>query len=53
MNIGQKTAYTMVKAGDLPGFKLRGQWRFRRVDVDAWIERQLKEAASEHDGGSG
>ncbi len=50
LKIGEKTAYTMVQAGDLPGFKVRGQWRFRRVDVDLWIECQLKEAASEHVG---
>jgi len=44
LKIGEKTAYTMVKAGELPGFKVRGQWRFRRADVDAWIERQLEQA---------
>ena len=51
LKIGEKTAYTMVKAGELPGFKVRGQWRFRRADVDAWIERQLQEVKV-GDGGS-
>jgi len=43
----------MVPAGDLPCFKVRGQWRFRRVDVEAWIERQLQQAATDRAGGSG
>jgi endogenous inhibitor of DNA gyrase (YacG/DUF329 family) len=24
----------------LPAFKVRGQWRFKRVDIDRWIEQQ-------------
>ena len=41
LKIGDKTAYTMAQAGELPGFKVRGQWRFRRSDIDAWIHDQL------------
>ena len=37
LKIGEKTAYTMAQNGELPGFKVRDQWRFRRVDIDAWI----------------
>ncbi|MEP6653261.1 MAG: helix-turn-helix domain-containing protein [Myxococcales bacterium] len=28
----------------LPVFKVGGQWRFKRDDIDAWIERQKLEA---------
>lgn len=42
LKIGEKTAYTMAQAGDLPGFKVRGQWRFRRADLDAWIRDQVE-----------
>ena len=38
--IGEKTAYTMAQRGELPGFKVRGQWRFRRVDLEAWMQQQ-------------
>ncbi len=31
------TVYRMVKAGDLPAFRLGGDWRFLRSDVDRWI----------------
>ena len=40
LKVGEKTVYVMAKAGDLPAFKVRGQWRFSRKDLDAWIERQ-------------
>jgi len=47
LKIGQKTAYTMVQQGVLPAFRVRGQWRFRRADIDAWIARQVTAAAEE------
>ena len=40
LKIGEKTVYTMAQGGELPVFKVRGQWRFSRKDIDAWIERQ-------------
>ena len=41
LKIGKKTAYTMTRSGELPGFKVRGQWRFRRSDIDAWIHGRV------------
>jgi excisionase family DNA binding protein len=29
LKIGEKTAYTMAQRGELRGFKVGGQWRFR------------------------
>lgn len=40
LKVGEKTAYSMAQTGELPGFKVRGQWRFSRKDIDKWIERQ-------------
>lgn len=40
LKVAAKTVYTMAQNKDLPGFKVRGQWRFKRQDLDAWIERQ-------------
>ena len=45
LKVGEKTAYTMAQSGKLPGFKVRGQWRFRRADIDEWITRQVKRTA--------
>ncbi len=44
LKVGEKTIYMMAQAGDLPGFKVRGQWRFRRSDIDAWIGEQVEHA---------
>ena len=38
--VADKTVYTMAPKGELPAFKVRGQWLFERDDIDAWIERQ-------------
>jgi excisionase family DNA binding protein len=40
LKVAEKTVYTMAQNGDLPAFKVRGQWRFKRADLDLWIERQ-------------
>ena len=41
LKVGEKTVYSMAQTGDLPAFKVRGQWRFSRKDIDAWIELAL------------
>jgi excisionase family DNA binding protein len=50
LNVTEKTVYRLVQRGELPGFKVAGAWRFRRRDIDAWIEEQKRVAPS---GGSG
>jgi excisionase family DNA binding protein len=50
LKVAEKTAYSMAHKGQLPAFKLRGQWRFKRADQ--WIERQ-KAASGDNDGERG
>ena len=40
LKVGEKTVYSMAQTGEIPAFKVRGQWRFSRKDIDAWIEQQ-------------
>jgi excisionase family DNA binding protein len=40
LKVAEKTLYTMAQKAQLPAFKVRGQWRFKRVDIDHWIESQ-------------
>lgn len=40
LKVGEKTIYSMAQVGELPAFKVRGQWRFSRKDLDVWIEQQ-------------
>ena len=42
LKIAERTAYAMVQRGDLPGFKVGGQWRFERRDIDAWMEERKR-----------
>jgi excisionase family DNA binding protein len=44
LKVGEKTVYSMAQTGELPAFKVRGQWRFSRKDIDAWIEQQKQTA---------
>lgn len=50
LKVAEKTVYTMAQKSQLPAFKVRGQWRFKRVDIDRWIEQQKE--ASRDDGRS-
>ncbi len=40
LKLAEKTAYRLAAEGKLPGFKVGGSWRFKREDVQIWIERQ-------------
>ena len=51
LNVDEKTVYRLAKRAELPGFKVAGTWRFKREDIDAWIEK--RKAASREEGGSG
>ena len=50
LKVAEKTVYTMAQKAQLPAFKVGGQWRFKRVDIDRWIEQQ--KAASGNEKGS-
>jgi excisionase family DNA binding protein len=41
LKVGTKTIYSLVQRGRLPGFKVGGQWRFRRSDIEQWVEEQM------------
>jgi excisionase family DNA binding protein len=40
LKVAEKTIYTMALRRSLPTFKVGGQWRFRREDLDKWIDGQ-------------
>lgn len=42
LNVAPKVVYRLVQQGDLPGFKVAGTWRFKRSDIDGWIEDQKR-----------
>lgn len=40
LKLAEKTVYAMAAAGEIPAFKIRGQWRIRRTELDQWIDAQ-------------
>ncbi len=38
LKVAERTVHAMLAAGELPGFKIRGQWRLRRVAFEAWLD---------------
>lgn len=40
LSVDEKTVYRLVKKKELPGFKVSGAWRFKREDLNEWIETQ-------------
>ena len=49
LKIGEKIVYTMAQRGELSGFKVGGQWRFRRRDIEAWIDAQTRRTSGDGD----
>ena len=48
LKISEKTLYGYAQKGKLPGIKIGAAWRFRKTDIDDWLEeqRQITEASS-------
>jgi excisionase family DNA binding protein len=40
LKIVEKTVCTMAQKSELPGFQSARPGRFKRADIDAWIEQQ-------------
>lgn len=40
LKINEKTAYKLAAEGKIPGFKVGGAWRFKRGEINIWIENQ-------------
>ncbi|HPF35458.1 MAG TPA: helix-turn-helix domain-containing protein [Candidatus Krumholzibacteria bacterium] len=38
LRLSKDTVYRMASAGRLPASKVGSQWRFRRDDVEQWLE---------------
>ncbi len=44
LKLAEKTVYTMAQAGEIPAFKIRGQWRITRTEFDRWLAAQSRQA---------
>ncbi|HEX5473686.1 MAG TPA: response regulator [Vicinamibacterales bacterium] len=40
LQVNLRTVYRLIKAGKIPASRVGRQWRFRKRDIDAWLESQ-------------
>jgi excisionase family DNA binding protein len=40
LQVNLRTVYRLIKAGKIPAVRVGRQWRFRKADIDAWLERE-------------
>ena len=47
LQLKESTIYSWAQDGKIPAIKIGRTWRFRRTDLESWLERHLKGDASE------
>jgi len=40
LQVNLRTVYRLIKAEKIPAVHVGQQWRFRKADIDAWLERE-------------
>ena len=45
LKLTEKTAYRLAAEGKIPGFKVGGSWRFKRSEIEDWIEGAMNRKA--------
>ncbi|HNT34999.1 MAG TPA: helix-turn-helix domain-containing protein [bacterium] len=44
--VSKKTIYRLVQQKELPAVRISHQWRFRKQDVEGWIQEKMVEDQS-------
>ena len=47
LKLNYRTVINMTERGELPGFKVSNQWRYRASDIDAYIQAQIEKQKRE------
>jgi excisionase family DNA binding protein len=42
-----ETVYNLARKAQITGFKVGGQWRFRRADINRWVATQTADTLAE------
>ena len=42
LQLSPRTVYRMLERNELPGVRVGSQWRFRKSEVDGWLDRRLQ-----------
>jgi excisionase family DNA binding protein len=46
LRVHSTTVYRLAKNGQLPGFRIGSDWRFRAEDVDRWLKLSQRKERS-------
>ncbi len=46
LQVNLRTVYRLIKAGKIPAVRVGRQWRFRKRDIDTWLDGQRSRATS-------
>jgi excisionase family DNA binding protein len=46
--LAEKTVYAVANAAEMPAFKIRGQWRIKRADLDRWLDAHPRDDRGRH-----
>ena len=46
LQVNLRTVYRLIKAGKIPAVRVGHQWRFRKRDIDAWLDSQRPRGGS-------
>jgi excisionase family DNA binding protein len=44
LQVNLRTVYRLIKAGKIPAVRVGRQWRFRKRDIDSWLDSQRSRA---------
>jgi excisionase family DNA binding protein len=47
LQVNLRTVYRLIKAGRIPAVRVGRQWRFRKADLDAWLDSQRRGGRAE------
>ena len=45
LRLHPRTLTRMAREGEIPGLQIGRHWRFRRADLDAWVDSKVSSAA--------
>ena len=46
LEVHESTIYRLAGNGEIPAFKLGGQWRFKKEVIDQWLTSEMQKNAS-------
>jgi excisionase family DNA binding protein len=46
LQVNLRTVYRLIKAGKIPAVRVGRQWRFRKRDIDTWLDGQRSQSPS-------